>query len=121
MNNVGKLTNYIIKCVCTSCAVLYLILIIKESPKTTEKEDVTKTKRFIKDMLIDPLIDMFKAMFKLRPNKIHLLVGLQFFNFACYWFAIEEKPIRYLYMLKTFQGFDASDYSWFFAYGQGVF
>jgi hypothetical protein len=36
--------------------------------------------------------------------------------FATYWFVLEEKAVTYLYMLKTFEGFTATDYSRFFAF-----
>ena len=69
-----------------------------------------------KDFFVTPVIDMFKALFKRRPNGLHWLIALQMLAFVLIWFSIQELEMKYLYMLKTFEGFDGVDYSHFSIY-----
>ena len=73
-------------------------------------------KSFLDEFLFTPLVNMFKTMFKRRRHGLHIMIGLQYFLYASYSFTWGEKYIRYFYMLKTFEGFNAADYSIFYAY-----
>ena len=63
---------------------------------------------------------MFKTIFKIRPKGLHVLIAIQFFMYASYCFVLEEKALRYLYLLKLFEGFTATDYSRFYAYATSI-
>ena len=54
---------------------------------------------------------MVHAIFKTRPNKLHVLLAIQFYCYASYKFTIEEKLLRYLYLNKTMD-FDGPAFSW---------
>ena len=88
-------------------AILYLVFVVKEPAKPKTKK-VVRTKMQI---LVKPLVDMVRAIFKIRPNKLHLLLAIQFYCFGSYWFSIEEKNLRYLYLNKTMD-FDGVAFSW---------
>ena len=51
-----------------------------------------------------------------RPYGLHMMIALQLYLFGSYCFTWPEMQIRYLYMLKTFEGFDGADFSIFFAF-----
>ena len=70
----------------------------------------------IDEYLFTPLISMFKSLFKRRPHGLHILIVLQFFLFAIYTFTWVEFSMRYLYMLKVFEDFNAAGYSLHYAY-----
>ena len=58
----------------------------------------------------------FLLPFERRPYGLHMLIALQLYLFGSYCFTWPEGNIRYLYMLKTFEGFDGADFSIFFAF-----
>ena len=66
------------------------------------------SKNIFMDLLILPLIDMIKTLLKRRPRGMHWLIAIQMFAFALYWFVVQEFHLRYLYMLKSFDGFDGN-------------
>ena len=112
-NNYG---NFGIKIAMTLSSVLYTICLIKEPPLDNQNSK----KISVKKLVLDPLIETFKCLFQFRPNKLHVLIAIQFYMFGTYWFVLEEKVIKYLYMLKTFAGFDATQYSWYYAYDRAI-
>ena len=121
--NTNKYANFILKLVSDLLAILYLIFIIKDTPRINNSsvgEGVNSIGKKIHEFIIRPLIDMFKSIFKIRLNGVHVLIAIQFYMFATYWFVLEEKALKYLYMLKTFEGFTATDYSRFFAFSTSV-
>ena len=62
-------------------------------------------------LLVTPVIDMFRCLFKKRDKGLHWLIAIQIFLFITYWFVVyETAEMRYLYMLKTFDGFSGADY-----------
>lgn len=63
-----------------------------------------------------PLVELFRAIFKRRPYGLHILIAVQLYVYASVAFAWEEQSVRYLYMLKTFEGFDAIDYSRYYSF-----
>ena len=97
---------YICKIGTTLFVILYLIFLVKEPKRNYER--VRKSKA---QMVIQPLVDMIKAIFKTRPNKLHILLAIQFYCFGSYWFAVNEKQLRYLYLNKTLD-FDGVDFAW---------
>ena len=109
--NIGIFGTYSISIGCGVLMFLYIFIFI---PHTLSKRN--STKNFITEFMISPLIDMFKTLFKRRPRGMHWLIGIQIYAFASYWFTIQEIFMRYLFMLKTFEGFDAISYSWFYNY-----
>ena len=119
MENLGRYANYGIKCGCTFLALLYAIFAIKEPQKSNKEETaesdekISKIVVFFKDFVFRPLADLVKAIFKKRPYGLHLLIALQFYLYASYAFTWEEQRVRYLYMLKTFEGFDGVAYSYY--------
>ena len=75
-----------------------------------------RKKNFISQSLITPIVDMFKAIFKTRQHGLQIMIAVQFFLYASYTFTWGEMYMRYFYMLKTFEGFDAAGYSIFYTY-----
>ena len=103
----SRIAAYACKIGTSAFAILYLVFIVKEPAKPkTQKVVRTKTQTLVK-----PLVDMVRAIFKTRPNKLHILLAIQFYCFGSYWFAIEEKNLRYLYLNKTMD-FDGVAFSW---------
>jgi MFS family permease len=104
----GRYGNYGFKAGFTLLSIIYIIMFVKETPK--EKESLNSAKencnfgKMIKTFVIHPLRDMVKTLFKIRPKKLHILIAVQFYMFGSYWFILEEKALKYLYMLKTFEG-----------------
>ena len=145
-NKIGRYANFILKLICDLLAILYLIFIIKDTErldKTQSDKEVTKVdfkgkkliflnhglkknklnqlvvKPFL-DILLYPMLDMFKSIFKIRPNGLHILIAIQFYMFATYWFVLEEKALKYLYLRQEIENFTGTDYSWFFAFSTSV-
>ena len=84
-------------------------------PHQPSKKKVSQN--ICKTLLVMPVIDMFRCLFKRRDKGLHWLIAIQIFLFVTYWFAVyEEGELRYLYMLKTFDGFSGADYSYYNAY-----
>ena len=103
--------NYITFLSGLSIALIYVFLAIPND--IPNKKNSTN---IFKDFFITPVIDMFKALFKRRANGLHWLIALQMLAFLFIWFSIQELEMKYLYMLKTFEGFDGVDYSHFSIY-----
>ena len=80
--------------------------------KTPLDKPMTKVKKNlnIKDMF-KPLLDMCKTLFVCRPNKLHLIVLVQFVLYAIYTSSWEEEHVRYLYLQKSF-GFTGTDFAY---------
>ena len=110
--SIGIMGNYIICAVCMFLAFAYTLFAISNE----KSSDQQSSKNLIKDFIIRPIIDMFQILFKRRPNGLHWLILLQFGTFSIYWLSIQEWKLRYLYMLKTFSGFDGVGYSVFQIY-----
>ena len=129
MNKFGRYTSYGLRCGCTFLSISYAIIFVKKpqlnnvdansneiednNHSLTMKEKITS---FPHDFIFKPFIDMIKTVFKRRPHGLHFLVALQFYLYGSYSFTWSERGIRYLYMLKTFEGFDGADYSRFLAF-----
>ena len=110
--SIGIMGNYIICAICIFMAFAYTSFAISNEKSVKQR----CSKNLIKDFIISPLIEMFQTLFKRRPNGLHWLILLQFCTFSIYWLSIQEWKLRYLYMLKTFNGFDGVDYSMFQIY-----
>ena len=106
--SIGAFGNYGIKIGSGLIAICYITIFIPHKPS----EKITSNNIFM-DLLILPLIDMIKTLLKRRPRGMHWLIAIQMFAFALYWFVVQEFHLRYLYMLKTFDGFDGTSYSWY--------
>ena len=121
-NNIDRYANFGLKLACDLFALLYLIFIIKDTRRIIEsnKKREPSIGQKINSVVISPLIDMFKAIFKIRPKGLHVLIAIQFGMYASYCFVLEEKAVRYLYLLKLFEGFTATDYSRFYAYATSI-
>ena len=63
---------------------------------------------------------MFRAIFKIRPNGLHVLIAIQLYMYASYAFVVEEKIMKYLYLSKVFEGFTGADYSIFSAFSESI-
>ena len=110
LDNFGPLTNYGLNIGCFVIAILYTIIFIPHQPSATKKA----TKNLIKDLLISPVSNMIKCLFKRREGGIHWLIAIQIYLLSTYWFALYEiADMRYLYMLKTLDGFTGQDYSYY--------
>ena len=88
--------------------------VLEPAKKTTN----TKVYQSRMQLIFKPLKDMFGALFRLRPNGIHILLAIQYFCFASYWFSIPENELKYLYLQNTL-GFDGTDYSWLTVFRTG--
>ena len=121
-NKVDRYANFSLKLGCDFIVVLYLIFVIKDTPTIIDPKNQGKTSigEKLKTFVFTPLYDMFKTLFKIRPNGVHVLIAIQFFMYASYCFILEEKSLKYFFLLKTFEGFTATDYSRFFAYLQAI-
>ena len=53
-----------------------------------------------------PWMERYYLLFRKRPKGVHWLIAIQVYAFASYWFVLEEKALKYLFMLKNFDGFD---------------
>ena len=132
-NNFGRYTNYGLKCGCTFLAFTYTYFCAKEpvlvknvevvndnntaiTNQTTMRLFLRRFLRFLREFLLNPFVEMTKTIFKRRPYGVHILVALQFYIYASYTFIWPNLSLRYLYMLKTFEGFDGEDYSSFNAF-----
>ena len=122
LNNLGEYANFGIKCACTFLALFYTIFIIKDPRNNTKAEKNSSTQNmsncfgFLKQFVFMPLVELFKAIFKRRPYGLHILIAMQLYGYASYCLTWEERSLRYLYMLKTFEGFDAVDYSRYYSF-----
>ena len=97
-------------------ALLYLTFIIKETTRMIDANEQMKLLvQKINELILTPLVDMFRAIFKIRPNGLHVLIAIQLYMYASYAFVLEEKSMKYLYLLKVFEGFTAADWSIFCA------
>ena len=93
LDNFGPLTNYGLNIGCFVIAILYTIIFIPHQPSATKKA----TKNLIKDMLISPVSNMIKCLFKRREGGIHWLIAIQIYLLSTYWFALYEiADMRYL-------------------------
>ena len=110
LDNVGRFGNYGLQVGCNFAAIVYIIIFI---PQTKSKK---KSKNILKDLIISPLHDMFKCLFKKRPNGMHWLIAIQFLQYGFYVFAFEEIIVRYFFMLKTFEGFGPVKFAMFNIY-----
>ena len=87
-------------------------MVIPHQPSTNKISRNICTK-----LLVTPVIDMFRCLFKKRDKGLHWLIAIQIFLFITYWFVVyETAEMRYLYMLKTFDGYSGADYSYYNAY-----
>ena len=109
--NIGIYGNYGIASGCSILTLLYILIFIPHKPSTRNS-----TRNFFMEFMISPIIDMFKTLFKRRPQGLHWLIGIQIYAFGSYWFTLQEHSVRYLFMLKTFEGFDRVSMSWFNIY-----
>ena len=109
LNNLSATASYSFRIGADFIALLYLLIFIKEPANTKSRN--TKVYRSKIQLLFKPLKDMFGALFRLRPNGIHILLGIQYFCFASYWFTIPENELKYLYLQNTL-GFNGTDFSW---------
>ena len=99
--------NYAFKIGCTLIAVIYVILMVKPPSKPAQSEK----KKMTFQTLFKPLIDMFKALFTKRPNKLHWIIAVQYFLYASYCYSNEEEVMRYLYLQKSV-GVTGTDYAY---------
>ena len=137
MNKFGRYTSYGLRCGCTFLSIAYAIICLKKPQLnnvdvcsadtysadtykiTQNNHSLTMKEKIISfptEFIFKPFMDMIKTVFKRRPHGLHILVALQFYLYGSYSFTWPERQIRYLYMLKTFEGFDGADYSKFLAF-----
>ena len=98
VNQLSAAYSYSFKICCTLIALIYVVLMVKtplDKPMTKVKKNLN-----IKDMF-KPLLDMCKTLFVCRPNKLHLIVLVQFVLYAIYTSSWEEEHVRYLYLQKS--------------------
>ena len=113
LDNFGPLTNYGINIGCFVTAIVYTFIFIPHQPSPTKKA----SKNMLKDLLISPIYDMIKCLFKRRERGMHWLIAIQIYLLSTYWFALYEiADMRYLYMLKTIDGFTGQGYSYYTTY-----
>lgn len=66
-------------------------------------------------LLIQPVKEMLLTLFKERPGYIRFLLFLQLIGYSLLWFSLEYENLEYLYMLKSFEGFTETQYSYYSA------
>ena len=105
-----KFGNYGLQLGCNILAIIYTLKFI---PKTPSKRT---HKNIFMDYMVLPLLNMFQCLFKQRPKGVHWLIAIQVYMYTSYIFAVHVNLLRYLFMLKTFENFDSSDYAMFNMY-----
>ena len=105
-NHFGSPFNYGLKIICLVLVLVYVTFLVRES---SEKKPSLPSCQNVLEWF-KPLVDMFKAMTKVRPN-LNLILAIQYFLFAIYAFSFEEEGMRYLYLQKAFEGFDGTDFA----------
>ena len=105
-NNLGAPYNYALKIICLILVLVYVAFCVKE---TSDKKFAVACQNALD--WFKPLVDMWKAMTKIRPN-LNLILAIQYIVFAIYAFSFEEEMIRYLYMQKAFDGFSGEDFAY---------
>ncbi len=112
-----RILNYSLKASFTFLAIFWLIFFTKKTSPPNLGQDKTKVSwRSMPLETIKLAFDMFKTIFKKRPRGLHWLIMTQIYMFATYWFVLEEKGLKYLYMLKTFEGFTGTDFATFMVF-----
>ena len=101
--------NYGFKLISMFLAIIYVILRVKGPPKSNK---LNRTKTTLGKSLIQPLIDMFNALFTKRPNKLHCILAIQYLLYCIWMFSVEEELMRYLYLQKVLDGFDGTDFAY---------
>ena len=91
----------------------YTFIFIPFQSGATQNSSQNKT---LRDLLVSPVIEMFRCLFKKRSGGLHWLIAIQIYLFATYWFAGYVYNMRYLYLLKTINGFTGSDFSYYTSY-----
>ena len=69
------------------------------------------TSRSFTNIFVQPLVDLWRAITKQRPNGRRNLILLQILSYACFWTIGGDTSLRYVYMLKTFPGFNGASFS----------
>ena len=70
-----------------------------------------------RDIIVSPVIDMFRCLFRKRNRGLHWLIAIQICCHSIYWFTIYDfTEMRYLYLLDTMDGFNGSQYSYYSTY-----
>ena len=97
---------------------MYTFIFIPFQSGANQNASQNKT---LRDLLVSPVIEMFRCMFKKRPGGLHWLIAIQIYLFSTYWFAgYELFEMRYLYLLKTINGFTGSDFAYYTTYINSV-
>ena len=111
----GALSNYGVEIGCTTIAIIYTIIFIpNKSSSVIQKGASGNTFR---DMIVSPVIDMFRCLFRKRDRGLHWLIAIQICCHSIYWFTIYDfTEMRYLYLLDTMDGFTGSQYSYYSTY-----
>ena len=108
VNQLSATYSYSFKICCTFIALIYVVLMVK----TPLDKPMTKVKKNLNIIdMFKPLLDMCKTLFVCRPNKLHLIVLVQFVLYAIYTSSWEEEHVRYLYLQKSF-GFTGTDFAY---------
>ena len=111
----GALTNYGLEIGCTTIALIYTIIFIPN--KSSSSTNHNQKGALVRDIIVAPVIDMFHCLFRKRDRGLHWLIAIQIFLASTYWFTIYEfSEMRYLYLLKTMDGFTGSQYSYYSTY-----
>ncbi|XP_059097126.1 lysosomal proton-coupled steroid conjugate and bile acid symporter SLC46A3-like [Tigriopus californicus] len=125
---VGYLGCYSIRAVLHFLALVYMIFIAKEPHqrkgklfKTTKQTpDGSRSMSYLEvfwegimSIFIRPIIGMIQTVLRDRPKWLRLLLWIQLFIFAIYWFLWEENAILYLYALKCIPGYDGTIHSFY--------
>ena len=106
LKHLSPVYNYGFKIGCTLVALVYVLVLVKPPPKPAKSDRKISVKTLFK-----PLIQMFKALFTKRPNKLHWIIAVQYFLYASYCYSNEEEVMRYLYLQKSV-GVTGPDYAY---------
>lgn len=63
------------------------------------------------NIFVTPLVELWRAIAKPRPQGRRNLILLQIVSYAAFWIISGDTGLRYVYMLKRFPGFDGTSFS----------
>lgn len=126
-NASGYLACYITKLGAFICALLYLLVLVREPIKASPKVApisadqrhpgcVKKLRDWFNKYLITPFLQIIRTVFQKRDNGLRALLFIQLFVYGMYWFLVDQNAQMQLYLMKVFPGFTSADYSHYLAF-----
>ena len=89
------------------CSLLSLVYLLKSVKEPGEKKSLKKL------TCVQPVKEMAATLIQKRPGLVRCLLFLQLLSYSLLWFNIQYESQEYLYLLKTFEGFTETQYSYY--------